>query len=85
MLDIAWAFNEMDKLLLPLHFAFFGKGFFQILWKKGQKEESKCELERLLGELGRTELRNACFLHTLLRKLVAESVHNGAFILPPQL
>lgn len=61
------------------------KDFSKSFGKKGQNRESKCELERLLGELGRTELRNACFLHTLLRKLVAESVHNGAFILPPQL
>lgn len=56
MLDIAGAFNEMDKLLLSLHFKLFGKGFFQILSKKGQKGESKSELERLLGAPGRTEL-----------------------------
>lgn len=28
VLDIAWAFNEMDQLLLSFHFKFFQKGFF---------------------------------------------------------
>lgn len=32
------------------------------------------------GELGRTELQNACFLHTPLRRLVVKSVPTGLLL-----
>lgn len=75
VLDIAWAFNGMDNLLFA--FKILLKRIFLNPLETGTKRGVKMQTRETPGELGRTELQNACCLHTPLRRLVAKSVTTG--------